>query len=37
MNTVKPLLEVSDLTVEYASEAGPVRAVDQVSLELAPG
>jgi peptide/nickel transport system ATP-binding protein len=37
MIAVKPLLEVRDLTVEYASDAGAVRAVDQVSLELAPG
>jgi peptide/nickel transport system ATP-binding protein len=34
---VKPLLEVKDLTVDYASDAGAVRAVDHVSLELAPG
>jgi len=34
---VKPLLDVDNLTVEYASEAGPVRAVDEVSLALAPG
>ena len=37
MIAVKPLLEVDDLTVEYASDAGPIRAVDHVSLELAPG
>jgi len=35
--TVKPLLEVEDLTVEYATDAGPVRAVDHVSLDVAPG
>jgi len=35
--TVKPLLEVEDLTVEYATDAGPVRAVDNVSLDVAPG
>jgi peptide/nickel transport system ATP-binding protein len=34
---VKPLLEVDDLTVEYGSDARPVRAVDRVSLELAAG
>jgi peptide/nickel transport system ATP-binding protein len=34
---LKPVLEVKDLSVEYASEAGPVRAVDRVSLEVAPG
>jgi peptide/nickel transport system ATP-binding protein len=33
----KPLLDVKDLTVEYATDAGPVRAVDHVSLEVAPG
>ena len=37
MITVKPLLEVEDLTVEYATDAGPVRAVDNVSLDVAPG
>jgi peptide/nickel transport system ATP-binding protein len=34
---VKPLLDVKDLTVEYVTEAGPVCAVDHVSLEVAPG
>ena len=33
----KPILEVKDLVVEYASADGPVRAVDRVSLEVAPG
>ena len=37
MIATTPLLEVKDLVVEYASESGPVRAVDRVSLELAPG
>ena len=37
MISVKPLLEVDDLTVEYATDAGPVRAVDHVSLDLTPG
>src|SRR5437588_9183546 len=37
MIAIKPLLEVNDLSVEYASESGPVRAVDQVSLDVAPG
>jgi len=31
------ILEVSDLTVTYALERGTVTAVDQVSLEVAPG
>jgi peptide/nickel transport system ATP-binding protein len=35
--TTAPLLEVRDLTVEYASDAGPVRAVDHVSLKLQRG
>src|SRR5207253_7037670 len=33
----RPILEVKDLVVEYGSADGPVRAVDQVSLEVAPG
>jgi len=33
----RPILEVKDLVVEYASDRGPVRAVDRVSLEVAPG
>ena len=37
MIATKPLLEVDDLTVEYASDAGPVRAVDHVSLDVGPG
>ena len=37
MISVKPLLEVEDLTVEYATDAGPVRAVDHVSLDLTHG
>lgn len=37
MIAVKPLLAIKDLIVEYATDAGAVRAVDQVSLELAPG
>lgn len=36
MIAVKPLLEVSDLSVEYASQEGAVRAVDRVSLRVAP-
>jgi oligopeptide/dipeptide ABC transporter ATP-binding protein len=32
-----PLLEVRDLRVVFASEAGPARAVDGVSLVIAPG
>ena len=33
----RPILEVKDLVVEYGSADGPVRAVDRVSLEVAPG
>ena len=33
----RPLLEVKDLVVEYASESATVRAVDRVSLQVAPG
>ena len=36
MIATRPLLEVKDLTVEYDSDAGPVRAVDHVSIDLAP-
>ena len=32
-----PVLEVSGLSVEYGTDRGPVTAVDQVSLEVAPG
>jgi peptide/nickel transport system ATP-binding protein len=37
MIATKPLLEVRDLSVEYAAESGAVRAVDQISLDVAPG
>jgi peptide/nickel transport system ATP-binding protein len=33
----EPLLEVTDLTVEYATESSDVRAVDEVSLAVEPG
>ena len=33
----EPLLEVTDLTVDYQTEAGDVRAVDRVSLTVEPG
>jgi len=33
----QPLLEVKDLIVEYATDGGPIRAVDRVSLDVAPG
>src|SRR5215208_1227136 len=32
-----PLLEIRDLQVEYLTARGPVRAVDGVSLTIAPG
>jgi len=32
-----PLLDVRDLTVDYMTPRGPARAVDHVSLALAPG
>jgi peptide/nickel transport system ATP-binding protein len=32
-----PLLEVADLSVDYLTEAGDVRAVDRVSFTLEPG
>jgi peptide/nickel transport system ATP-binding protein len=35
--TTRPVLQVKDLVVEYASESDPVRAVDRVSFELARG
>lgn len=37
MIATRQVLEVKDLVVEYASDAGPVRAVDRVSLQLAKG
>ncbi|HYY45462.1 MAG TPA: ABC transporter ATP-binding protein [Candidatus Angelobacter sp.] len=37
MIATKPVLAVKDLTVDYATEAGAVRAVDRVTLEVAPG
>jgi peptide/nickel transport system ATP-binding protein len=33
----EPLLRVRDLTVEYLTQAGSVRAADQVSFDLHPG
>jgi oligopeptide/dipeptide ABC transporter ATP-binding protein len=32
-----PLLDIRDLTVSYRGESGPVRALDGVSMNLAPG
>ena len=37
MISTRPVLEVKDLVVEYATQHGPVRAVDRVSLQVAPG
>src|SRR5437764_11897483 len=37
MIATRPVLEVKDLVVEYASDHGPVRAVDRVSFTVAPG
>ena len=36
-NATGAVLEVSDLSVEYAMEGGTVRAVDSVSFDLEPG
>ncbi len=33
----EPLLSIQDLCVDYVSPSGPVRALDRVSLDLAPG
>jgi ABC-type dipeptide/oligopeptide/nickel transport system ATPase component len=33
----EPLLEVTDLSVEYLTEAGDVRAVDGVTFSVDPG
>ncbi|MFF2851008.1 ABC transporter ATP-binding protein [Streptomyces sp. NPDC058001] len=33
----EPLLQVRDLTVRYASDAGPVTAVDRISFDVGPG
>ena len=35
--TALPLLEVSDLTVEFATRRGIVRAVQQVNIAVAKG
>ena len=37
VNTAAPLLEVQQLKVDYMTERGPVRAVDNVSFSIAPG
>ena len=33
----EPLLSIRNLRVDYVTESGPVRAIDDVSLDLAPG
>ena len=33
----KPILSIQDLSVDYVTPQGPVRALDRVSLDLAPG
>jgi peptide/nickel transport system ATP-binding protein len=33
----EPLLSIRDFCVDYITESGPVRAVDRVTLEVAPG
>jgi peptide/nickel transport system ATP-binding protein len=33
----EPLLQIRDLCVDYITESGPVRAVDSLSLDVAPG
>jgi peptide/nickel transport system ATP-binding protein len=35
--TATPVVQISDLAVTFATDAGPVRAVDGVDLEVAPG
>jgi peptide/nickel transport system ATP-binding protein len=35
--TAVPLLDIRDLTIEFATRRGPVRAVDRVELSLAKG
>ena len=37
MSAVPPLLRVRDLVIEFATERGPVRAIDGVSFDLHPG
>jgi peptide/nickel transport system ATP-binding protein len=34
---IEPLLEVHNLSVEYQAPEGPVRAVDSISFDIAPG
>jgi len=36
-NATRPLLQVKDLSVDYLTDRGPVRAVDRVSLDVAKG
>lgn len=37
MTNDAPLLEVKNLTVEFSTDEGPIRAVDQVSIGIKPG
>ncbi len=37
MVTTKPILSIQNLTVEYSTPAGPLRAVDNVDISVMPG
>ena len=36
MNTTQPLLDITDLTVEFATRVGTVRAVENINISIAP-